>query len=174
MGLVLMVFSFVIGWRFWYHLQPYTSHWRATPRELGPRPGLGTIFIRNKDGTCVVFSQETEKGVGTSFFVTPAVKTKLLCEQKENGYSRQRFGMLAGRRRQTFAYAVPLDRQLIRAAGRTNSCLRWPVCEQRLKYRPNPPHSNCVAVAQSFAYLTYNHGCEGLEAKDRRLVGSIV
>ena len=61
----------------------------------------------------MVFPQETEKGVGVFFCNANSEKTKLLCEQKEDDYSWQRFGMLGwSPDDKLFAYAVPLERQL--------------------------------------------------------------
>ena len=160
MGLVLMVFSFVIGWRVLVITCSHTPpHWRATAKGIGSTAWFRDDFYPNKDGTCVVFSQETEKGVGIFFCNAGSEKTKLLCEQKENGYSRQRFGMLGwSPDDKLFAYAVPLDRQLNPGQREEQIVVCDGLSGETAAKIPAEPGLTQIAwlSPQSFAYLTYN------------------
>jgi dipeptidyl aminopeptidase/acylaminoacyl peptidase len=114
LGLVLLVLSFVIGWRLLVIACSHTPpHWSAIAREIGSIAHFESSLYPNESGTRAVFSQDVEKGVGIYFCETDSGKTKLLCEQLEKGYSWQRFGMLGwSPDDKLFAYAVPLKHQL--------------------------------------------------------------
>ena len=85
-------------------------HWRAMAAELGSLPQFKQDLSPNSTGTRLVYCQATEKGVGIYFCETENGKSKLLCEQKEKGYSWQRFSMLGwSPDDKLFACAVPLS-----------------------------------------------------------------
>jgi len=112
--LTVAVLAFVIGWRLLVIAcgnEP--PHWRAIAAELGSVPQFKQDLSPNSTGTRLVFCQDTEKGVGIYFCETDSGKKKLLCEQKEKGYSWQRFSMLGwSPDDKLFAYAIPLDGQI--------------------------------------------------------------
>jgi hypothetical protein len=105
--LTLAVLIFVGGWRLWI-IAHEPAHWATIGREIGSIAQFREDLYPNKDGTRVVFSQDTEKGVGLFFCDADSAKTKILCEQNEEGYSNQRFGMLGwSPDGKLFAYAFP-------------------------------------------------------------------
>jgi hypothetical protein len=160
LSLVLAVISFVIGWRLLVITRSHTPpHWRAIAREIGSVAEFRDALYPNKDGTRVVFSQETEKGVGVFFCNASSEKTRLLCEQRENGFGWQRFGMLGwSPDDKLFAYAVPLARQL-NPGQREEQIV---VCDglsgdtvARIQADPDLTRIAWLSP-QLFAYLTYN------------------
>ena len=105
--LTLAVLVLVGGWRLWI-IAHEPAHWATIGREIGSIAQFREDLYPNKDGNRVVFSQETEKGVGLFFCDADSGKTKLLCEQNEKGYSEHRFGMLGwSPDGKLFAYAFP-------------------------------------------------------------------
>jgi predicted esterase len=174
LGLVLAAFLFVIGWRFLVIACSHTpSHWRAIASEIGSvaqfREDYYPVYPK-KDGTRVVFLQETEKGVGVFFCDTDSGKTKLLCEQKEDGYSWQRFGMLGwSPDDKLFAYAVPLERHLNPGQREEQIVLCDSLSGQTAA--KIPAESDLTQMAwlspQAFAYLTYDQHVRVWKQKKR-------
>jgi len=110
--LTLAVIIFVGGWRLWIIVHE-PAHWATIGKEIGSVAQFREDLYPNKNGTRVVFSQETEKGVGLFFCDADSGKTKNLCEQNEKGYSNQRFGMLGwSPDGKLFAYAFPNNPKL--------------------------------------------------------------
>jgi hypothetical protein len=162
LGLIIIVLLFVGGWRLFVIACSHTPpHWRAIAREIGSIAQFRDDLYPNKDGTRVVFSQETERGVGVFFCDADSGKIKLLCEQIENGYSWQRFGMLGwSPDGKLFVYAVPLknpspnqpwfqEEQIVVCDGLSGETV------SRIQADPDLTKIAWLSP-QSFAYLTYN------------------
>ena len=160
LGLVLMTVLVVVGWRLLVIACNHTPpHWRAIAREIGSIAWFKDDVYPNKEGTRVVFSQETEKGVGVFFCNAGSEKTKLLCEQRENGYSWQRFGMLGwSPDDKFFAYAIPLEHRLNEGQREEQIVVCDGLSGETKAQIPGDPDLTQIAwlSPQSFAYLTYN------------------
>ena len=90
--LALAAVLFVFGWRLCVVISQSTL--LATATAVGSVPQFRGRLFPNEDGTALVFSRETENGIGTYYYNTDSSKAKLLFDQMENGYQSQ-FGMLA-------------------------------------------------------------------------------
>jgi predicted esterase len=163
LGLAIIVILFIVGCRLLVIACSHTpSHWRAIAGEIGSvaqfREDYYPVYP-NQDGTRIGFLQETEKGVGIFFCDTDSGKTKLLCEQKEDGYSWQRFGMLGwSPDDKLFAYAVPLDHRLNPGQREEQIVLCDSLSGEAAAKIPEDPDLTEIAwlSPQEFACLTYD------------------
>ena len=160
LGLVLTVFLFVVGWRLLVIACSHTPpHWHSIAAQIGSVAEFRDALYPNKDGTRVVFSQETEKGVGVFFCDATSEKTELLSEQEEKSYSWQRFGMLGwSPDDKLFAYAVPLKHQLNEGQREEQIVVCNGLSGEMVAKISGDPDLTQIAwlSPQSFAYLTYN------------------
>ncbi len=170
LGLTLAVVLFVGGWRLSVIVGGnQRRHWQAVATELGSLPQFKQDLSPNNAGTCLVYCQATEKGVGFYFCETGSGKSRLLCEQNEKGYSWQRYCMLGwSPDDQLFAYAIPLqthppdqpwmrEEQIVICDGQTGETLaKTPADPDTYELAWLTPHS--------FAYSTaYNHDLRVVE-----------
>jgi hypothetical protein len=135
-------------------------HLTTIAGEIGSVAQFREDLCPNKDGTRVVFSQETEKGVGLFFCDAETGKTKLLCEQAEKSYSDHRFGMLGwSPDGKSFAYAFPNNQEEViicdATSGETTGKMAVDAAITELAWLS--PHS--------FAYLNYNQDVSVREQK---------
>jgi hypothetical protein len=85
---------FVIAWRGWVVAHNKPAHWEEIIGEFASIPYFEYGLHPNHTDTGLVYPQDTEKGVGIFFCDIGSGKRALVCEQKEEGWSWQRFGML--------------------------------------------------------------------------------
>jgi hypothetical protein len=97
----------VVGWRLC--VIAGQQHLLAIATEVGSIAQFRGELFSNGAGTSLVFSRETETGIGTFFCETASGKSKLLFEQKENGYSSQSRMLDWSPDDRIFACAVLLD-----------------------------------------------------------------
>jgi hypothetical protein len=153
---------------FW-HLVTVISTPLGRAREIGSIPLFREDLAPGNDGLKVVFSRDTEEGVGVFFLDTEAGnKPRLLCEQREKGYSWQRFGMLGwSPNDRFFVCAFPTLKSL--NAGQHDEKLI--VCSgadgQQLAEIDADPDITEVAWLgpDSFACITYNQNITVYEHK---------
>ena len=83
----------IIAWRGWV-VAHKPAHAREIADEIGSVWHFPNALCPNHANTRLVFDQATETGVGLFFCDTASGKKKLICEQKEAGWSWQTFGVL--------------------------------------------------------------------------------
>jgi hypothetical protein len=159
-GVVLIV----LGWRVWVIA-------RQPPRLISVAAGIGSAALiagdifPNSDGSRLVYSQQTLKGEGCCFHDVGSGRSRLLAEQKEKGYSWQKFGMLGwSPDDKLFAYAYPPrspklpEEQVVICNGLSGDAVAAiPVDPGILQLAWLSP--------DSFAYLTYQHDVSVWERK---------
>jgi hypothetical protein len=105
--LAITTVLFVVGWRLCVIAGQH--HLLAIATEVGSIPQFRAQLFPNGVGTSLVFSRETETGLGTYFCQTASGKSKLLFEQKEKGFNSQSEMLAWSPDDRVFACAVLLD-----------------------------------------------------------------
>jgi hypothetical protein len=91
--LLILLLIVVTVWCSWVRAREKRRQ-REVVGEFASIPQFQFGLFPNHAGTGLVYAQDTEKGVGVFFCETGSGKMKLVCEQKEKGWSWQYFGML--------------------------------------------------------------------------------
>jgi hypothetical protein len=174
-GLMLIILAalFVAGWRITVIAgRPWRLQWQTIANELGSIPDFRQDLLPNSLGNRLVYCRTTEKGVGLYFLDIDDCKSKLLCEQREKGYSWQRYCMLGwSPKDRLFAYTVPLEthsssqpwlreQQIVICDGLTG--------ETAAKVSADPDvYQLAWLTPDSFAYSTaYNHDLRLVEKNE--------
>jgi hypothetical protein len=155
----------VLAW----HLATRINGWSARAREIGSVAAVREDLCPSGDGRKVVFSMDTETGVGIFYLDTIRdEKPRLLCEQPEKGYSWQRFGMLGwSPDDRLFLCALPADRRsdaglrpekILVCSGATGRSLA------AIDADPDLAESAWLAP-ETFACLSYNQDVTVYQAK---------
>lgn len=155
---MIFVFLFVGIWRLWV-IASQPPHLFDIAAEIGSIAQTRVGLFPNRNGSSLIFFQETETGLGTYLCETASGKSHLLFEQKEKGYGNQ-FRMLGWSPDDSyFAYAVladPSPTNSLKAIILYNGISGEPMA--KIPAEACSPDSQFIWLStRSFAYSTYTH-----------------